>query len=445
MNAREGALKILYDIEKNKAYSNISLNKELKNNKYTQIDKNFITELVYGTLENLIYINHIIQQFSKMKIKNINPWILNIIRLGVYQIIFLDKVPNFAIVNESVNLSKKYNKKASGFVNGVLRNIIRNKDKLEIKTMDNEHKKYLSIKYSHPQWMVERFLKYFSMDFTEELLKANNKRPKFYIRVNRLKTDVKEVMEILNKANIEVKESPFIPEALIINSGFTQLEKLEIFEKGYIYIQDLSSMLVSRILDPQEGNFVIDICSAPGGKSTYMAELMNNKGQILSRDIHEHKLKLIKQNAKRLGINIINVEHFDATKLDHNLLGKADKVLVDAPCSGLGVIRRKPEIKYRKDENDIKDITQIQRRILQNASQYVKSNGELVYSTCTIIPDENEYIVEDFLKNNSKFKLIDINSKYSKIIPGEHGGKMVQLYPHIHDVDGFFIAKLMKE
>ena len=445
MDAREGALRILYNIEVDGAYSNIALNKEFKKNTYIKLDRNFITELVYGTLENLIFIDYIIEGFSNIKLNKMDPWVLNLIRLAIYQMLFLDKIPDFAAVNESVNLSKKYCKKASGFVNGLLRNVVRKKKDIKMPDKEKEYEKYLSVKYSHPQWMVKRFLKNFSKDFTEELLKANNKTPKLYIRVNTLKTTVEEVINLLNENNIKVEKSPYISEALIVDAGFSQLEELDIYKKGFIHIQDFSSMLVGKILDPQEGDFVIDVCSAPGGKSTYIAELMQNKGKILARDIHGHKLKLIQKNVKRLGIDIIDVEGFDATDLDHKLLGKADKVLVDAPCSGLGIIRRKPEIKYRKDISHIENMAKTQTRILHNAAKYVKKGGKLVYSTCTIDPDENSHVVEDFLKKNPEFKLIQINKIYNKVIPGEHRESMIQLYPNLHQVDGFFIAKLKKD
>lgn len=445
MEAREAALKVLYNIEAEKAYSNIALNKTFKCNEFTKLDRNFITELVYGTLENLIFVDYVIQQFSTMKLKKVNPWTLNLLRLGTYQIFFLDKVPDFAAVNESVNLSKIYCKRASGFINGILRNMIRNKENIELPNKEKEFKKFLSVKYSHPQWMVERFLAYFSKDFTEELLRFNNETPKLHIRVNTLKVSVEEVVRFLQEKDIQVNRNPYISEAITVEEGFSQLEELDIYIKGLIHIQDFSSMLVAKILDPKEGQFIIDVCSAPGGKTTHMAQLMNNKGRILARDIHEHKLKLIKSNANRLGVKMIDVEKFDGKDLDEDLIETADKVLVDAPCSGLGIIRRKPEIKYRKEPDDMKTITELQLLILTNASRYVKREGELLYSTCTIDPNENQKIVERFLKQHSNYELIDINHLYKSIVPGEHKGNMIQLYPHLHGTDGFFIAKLKKK
>ncbi|AKL95534.1 ribosomal RNA small subunit methyltransferase B [Clostridium aceticum] len=445
MNARESALKVLYKIDVDQAYSNIALNHELKSQQYNKLDRNFITELVYGTLENFIFADYIIQQFSTVKLNKMDPWTLNLLRLSIYQIFFLDKVPDFAAVNESVDLSKKYCKRASGFINGVLRSIIRSKEKIKMPDKKKDFSKYLSIKYSHPQWMVERFLSYFSEDFTEDLLKTNNETPKLYIRVNTLKITVEEVLQLLLKNEIKVEKSPLIPEALIVEGGFSELETLEIYRKGFIHIQDFSSMLVAKILDPKEDQFIIDVCSAPGGKTTHIAELMKNKGKILARDIHQHKLSLVEKNAKRLGVNIIKVEKFNGKDLDHELLNTADKVLVDAPCSGLGIIRRKPEIKYRKEADVIDVITEMQLKILINASKYVKSGGELLYSTCTIDPNENHKVIEKFLNISSEYELIDISQQYASMLPGSHEEKMIQLYPNVHGTDGFFICKLKKK
>ena len=444
MQAREGALKVLYQIDVKEAYSNIALGDEINNSNYTSLDKGFMTELVYGVLENMLLIDYIIEQFSSVKLKKIQPWTLNILRLGVYQIRFLDKVPASAAVNESVNLAKKYCNKASGFVNGILRNIIRNQDDIKLPSPEKDLLKYLSIKYSHPQWMVKSFLSLYPSDFVEDLLKANNETPQLNFRVNTLKTTVENCIEVLREQGYEVIANSHIREAITIK-GISNLNDLELLQKGYLYIQDFSSMLIAKIVDPKAGELIIDVCSAPGGKTTHMAQLMDNKGTIIARDIYDHKLKLIKKNAERLGIDIIKTEKFDALKEDIELLEKADRVLVDAPCSGLGIIRRKPEIKYRKQPDDIAAITELQLKILTNAARYVKSGGYLVYSTCTIDPRENAGIVERFLTESSSFQLIDVAKEYKQLIPGEHKSKTIQLYPNLHNTDGFFVAKLLKK
>ncbi len=445
MNAREAAMKILYEVKVNKGYSNILINKVLDQDSFSRLDRAFITELVYGTLENIILLDYIIKQYSKTKLTKINPYTLNILRMGLYQILFLDKVPDFAAVNESVELSKIYSKRATGFVNGILRNISRNKEELKLPDKESDIVKFYSITYSHPQWMVKALLKHYPEDFVEDLLKTNNKRPKLYARVNKLKTSPEELIDILNGEGVGAKKSQYLDEAIIIEGDFTQLKKLSIYKEGFLYVQDLSSILVSKILDPEERDFVIDICSAPGGKTTHIGELMNNKGKILARDIHEHKLRLVRQNAQRLGIENIQLEKFDALKMDKELCQLADKVLVDAPCSGWGVIRRKPEIKYQQGAEEINNLIRMQYQILTNASRYVKKGGYLVYSTCTINPNENQNIIRRFLQHNDDFTIVDVDDKYKGILAGGVQEGMIQLYPHIHATDGFFIAKLMKK
>lgn len=443
MNPREGALLILYEINEKDAFSNIAINQELRNKPYKQLDKGLITELVYGVLENQIYIDYIIDQFLTHSIEKMNPYTLNLLRLGIYQLLFLDKIPDFAAVNETVNISKKYCKKTTGFINGVLRNIQRNGENIGFPNPEKDIIKYLSIKYSHPQWLVETFLNNFGRGFTEELLEANNAVPNLYVRINTLKIGIDDCIKLLIDEGYTVKQSPFIKEAVIVD-GIHNIEQSDLYKKGYIQIQDFGSMLVAKILDPKEGDFIIDVCSAPGGKATHIAQLMNNKGTIIARDIHDHKLKLVGKNAERLGVTIIKTENFNGNDLDKNLLSRADKVLVDAPCSGLGIIRRKPEIKYRKQPADIESIMTIQYDILKNASKYLKPGGELVYSTCTINPKENEGIVQEFLDRNSDYTLVDIGDKYKGFIPGEHAKNMIQLYPNIHNTDGFFISKIMR-
>lgn len=443
MNPREGALMVLYEVNEKEAFSNIALNKELKNNSYKPLDKNLLTELVYGVLENQIYIDYVIGQFSTFNINKMNSYTLNLLRLGIYQLLFLDKVPSFAAVNETVNLSKKYCKKTTGFINGVLRNIQRSEKNIKLPNPNKDMVKYLSVKYSHPEWLVKTFLENFDKDFAQELLKANNTKPELYVRINTLKIAIDDCIKLLSDEGYIVKQNPFIREAVAVK-GMHSIEQSNVYKKGYIQIQDISSMLVGKILDPKEEDFVVDVCSAPGGKTTHIAQLMNNKGTIIARDIHDHKLKLVDRNAHRLGIKIISTENFSGSNLDEKLIDRADKVLVDAPCSGLGIIRRKPEIKYKKQAEDIESITALQYKILNNASKYVKIGGELVYSTCTIDTRENNCILKKFLDNNQNFILINLNDKYKDFIPGEHEKGTVQLYPNIHETDGFFISKIKR-
>lgn len=442
MNARKIALEVLIDIERNNAYSNIALNKHLRGKELDGRDQRFITELVYGVIENKIYLDYITGQLSKTKIDKIHPSVMNILRLGLYQIIYLDKVPSSAAVNESVNLTKKVQMKAAGFVNGLLRNYLRNRENLKVPTHQENPSVFLSITYSHPQWLVEKWIDEFGLAFTEELLKGNNAKPVLTARVNTLKINKNELIEHLKKNDIEVADGKYVEEAIRFENMYS-LEEVESFQKGYFQIQDESSMLVAHVLDPKPHDTVIDVCAAPGGKTTHMAQLMKNEGMIIARDIHDHKLKLIDRTAKRLGITIIKTQCYNAKDIDQTMIGKANRVLVDAPCSGLGIIRRKPEIKYNKNPDDLQKIMDLQLEILENASKYVTDNGYLVYSTCTITREENIGVIQRFLSKNEDFIMVDINPLLPKSIRKTE--KYLQLYPHVDDVDGFFICKLQKQ
>ncbi len=444
MNSRDIALNILMDIDEKGAFSNYAINKHLKGKEDIK-DENLIREIVYGVIENLLYIDYIISKASKIKLKKIHPTILEILRMGVYQIVFMDKIPDRAAVNEAVNLSKKYGHKGvSGFVNGILRNISRNKEEMmKIDKIDSGD--YLSIKYSYPKWMIKRWIEEYGYEFTEKLCQGNNSRPKLNIRVNTLIITRDELLKMLSNYGYVVYKTNYADDGVIVDNP-TRITEIEEFNLGYFTIQDESSMLVSQIASPKENSLVLDLCSAPGGKSTHMAQLMNNKGKIISRDIYDHKLKLVRQNANRLGIDIIDTESFDALKLDHNLIGKVDYCIVDAPCSGLGIIRRRPEIKWNRREEDIADLNKIQKNVLDNAKEYVKPGGIIIYSTCTIGREENMDVINDFLDNNREFGLTGFeNLIYSKENIETSQDGYIQLFPHIHNTDGFFIARIEKK
>ena len=442
--ARLIAVKTLFDIEEKKSFSNIKLNQYFKQYNPDPIDRAFATEILYGTIRWKLRIDYMIQKFSKLKISKISPWVLCCIRTGVYQIFFMDKVPDFAAVNQAVELVKINDGKATSFVNGVLRNILRNKD--EFNKIDIKDKiEKLSIEYSHPKWFVDKFVKIYGEDFVRELMDVNNTPPGLTIRVNTLKCKKEELVKILSSKGIECIDCR-LSEALLLK-GFNSIEKSEEFSEGLFTIQDESSMLAVRVLDPKAGDKILDLCSAPGGKSTHMAQLMENKGEILSFDIHEHKLALINKNSKRLGIDIIKTRLKDSTVFDEEYKDYADKVLLDAPCSGLGLIRKKPEIRWTVTQNDIIELQKIQIHLINNASNYVKKGGTLVYSTCTISQEENEDIIQYFLYRNENFKLESI----CKYLPDDMkkddtcSKGYIKLFPNTHGLDGFFIAKLLRK
>ena len=439
MNSRELAFKTLYDIERNKNYSNISINKNFKNVNISDQEKGLATELIYGIIENKYYLNYIIDKLSKIKSKKMSTYVKISLWLGIYQILFLDSIKDHAAVNESVNLIKKYDKKSSGFVNAILRNVLRQKDSImEIKDKDINDE--LSIKYSYNPWIVEKWIKDFGQEFTEDLLDANAEKPNLYIRTNTLKISRDELIGKLAKEGIKCTKVNGIDEAIMVQN-LKNIEGNELFKLGYFTIQDISSMLVGKIANPEKDSKVLDICSAPGGKTTHVATIMENTGQVIARDVFDHKLKLIKSTVNRLGLTNVSIENRDALKLDDNSIDKFDYVLADVPCSGLGIIKRKPEIKF-KEKSELSGLPDIQSKILNNASKYVKENGTLIYSTCTIHDEENIDVVEQFLKENKNFELVPIENINIDLDNQEKG--YIKIYPNIHGMDGFFIAKLKR-
>lgn len=430
---RETALKVLYRIDKEKAYSNIVLNQEIKKNKeLTQLDISFISELIYGVTNWKLTIDTIIEKYSKIKLRKISDWILNILRLGIYQIIWLDKVPKSAAVNESVNLAKRYGHSASSnFVNAILRKVTK-QDLEELKNIKNPIER-MSKMYSMPIWIVEKLLNQKDINIVENICQELTKRPKVIIRRNSLKVGKEEFENLLQENKIEFQSSEINPLFYILE-GIKNIESLKIFEQGYFTVQDISAGLAAKYLDPKPGEKILDACSAPGGKTTYLAELMENKGEIQAWDIYINRTNLVKENAKRLGITIIDEKQKDATIYYEEYNEKFDKILLDVPCLGLGVIKRKPDIKWQKELKDVEEITKIQRKILETCTNYLKPEGTLIYSTCSILKEENEEIVEEFLKKNDNFKLEKINEQNSGIL---------EILPQ-NNKDGFFIAKLKK-
>lgn len=440
--AREIALKALYKIEKEDAYSNIALNQVLKENKnIDERDVGLISELVYGTITWKLTLDEIIKKYSNIKLKKISVWILNILRMGIYQIIFLDKIPKSAAVNESVNLAKRYgHKSSSNFVNAILRKVSVN-DYKELEEIKDD-KERISKTTSMPMWIIEELLKQKDIKEVEEICKNSNLKPNTTIRMNKLKTNKKELEEKLLKRKIEYLEGSL--EDFFVLKKVKNIENIDLFKEGFFTVQDEGAGLIVDVLDPREDEYILDACSSPGGKTTYIAEKMKNKGKIKAWDIHEHRVKLVQNAAKRLGINIIQAKTQDATEFNQDLVGKFDKILLDVPCLGLGVVKRKPDIKWKRKKEDIEEITKIQKAILDNCSKYLKKNGELVYSTCSILKEENEDIIERFLKENLNFKICKENEKnYENIVIFGEKDKYINIYPS-NENDGFFICKLRK-
>ena len=433
-NAREIALHILYDIEYNGAYSNIALkNTFLKNNDLSNLDKAFITRLVYGVVSMKLNLEYIISKNSKIRLKKISKHIMLILKMGIYQIKCMDKVPESAAVNESVKLAKRYGHGASsGFVNGVLRNILKTdieypKDKIE----------RLSVELSYPIDLCKKWCDDFGYDFTKELLCIMNEEAMTTLRVNTLKTTKKELCdEFLELTPSEIYENAVLVSGIDVSNS-------KMYKKGYVYPQDISAMMASVVLNPKKNERVLDLCSAPGGKSTHMAELMENEGEIVSVDIHEHKMSLIENNSKRLGIDIIKTKCMDSTVFLKDFENSFDKVLADVPCTGLGIISKKPDIKWKADE--MSEIIKVSEKILTNALRYVKIGGEILFSTCTLNREENELMLNKILKEHKNFEPVDITMDLPEVLRKDTAKSgYVTFYPNVDGIDGFFIAKLKR-
>lgn len=377
--------------------------------------------------------------------QKLSPWILNILRMGAYQLLYMDRVPQSAACNESVRLAGRYGHKASaGFVNAVLRNIARNGAGTVIPPKDTDIIGYLSVKYSYPKWLTEKYAGLFGNDFTEALLNAGNSSPELTVRVNTLKVSAEELLEKLKHEGVEAGKGKYLDDALVIRSTVS-LTKLEAFKNGLFQVQDESSMLPARVLAPEPGQKALDMCSAPGGKTTHIAQLMKNTGTVIARDVFEHKLKLVQDNAERLGFGIIKTELRDALLPDAENAEAFDRVLLDAPCTGLGIVRRKPDIKWARETRDITAITELQKKLLENAAMLVKPGGVLVYSTCTVLPEENEHMVREFIAGHPGFYGDDIAPFLPDGLAQYANGCMVQLFPNRDGIDGFFVARLRRK
>ncbi len=439
INERECAVKILMDIFKNEAYSNLALKNFFNGHQnLTKQQKSFITEIVNGTLRNLIYIDFIIDTYSKTKTKKMKPVVLNSLRISVYQVYFTDKVPEHAICNSAVDIVKKYKLFGlTGFVNGVLRTIIKNKNTDLLKNLDKIT--YLSVKYSYDKWIIQYWLSEHTYEEVEEMCIANNERKKVNICVNTIKTDIDNITNILKSDSVEVEEGFFCSDSLKISKS-NDITKLKAFKDGLFHVMGESSQIAIDVLNPKENSKVLDLCAAPGGKTFYASYKMNGTGEIVSCDIHNHKIKLIDETISRLQLKNIKTKLNDATKLNEQFINKFDYVLLDAPCSGLGIVGKRPEIKYSKTFEDIEALAELQKEIVKNAVQYLKKDGQLVFSTCAISKRENISNVKWILEN-CNVELINLEDHAFGLETG-----VIEILPtRENGMDGFFIAKFRRK
>ena len=423
-NNRKTAYQTLLDVESKKAYSNIALNHKIAVNKPGS--PAFVRELVYGVLERKLTLDYYIDQLLTEGIDSLKMPEITILRMGIYQLGYMEKVPEYAAVSESVDLAKKCCKGRAGLINGVLREYQNKKIYLTLPTRDEDEIRYLSIKYSYAPWIIELWLKYYNKAFVEKMLDAGNATPPLTIRTNWLKIRKEDLKKVLKERGYEAEDGKICQNALYVKGS--ELLDSDLYKFGLFTPQDESSMLVSEKIGVKQGDLVMDVCAAPGGKTTAIAERMNNTGKVIAGDIYRRKLDIVDKEARRLGITNIETRSWDATRVDSTMEKKADKVLVDAPCSGLGVIRRKPEIKYKELTNDMKLLPDKQKAILSASASYVKPGGTLIYSTCTINPDENEKVIDHFLKRNKDFEKVE----------------RTLLLPNVNDTDGFFICVMKR-
>lgn len=445
-NPRECALDVLIKVDKKEELSHIAISNVLEKYQFSEKrDRAFFTRLVEGTLERQITIDYVGDQFSKTKIRKCKPLIRALLRMGIYQILYMDQVPDSAACNEAVKLAKKRGfSRLSGFVNGVLRNISRNKDTIKYPKKDKDLVTYLSVTYSIPEWIIRFFMKNYDNETVEKIIASylEEKKTTLCCLVSKGGKDV--IAGELKEEGVTVEDGDLIENAVKIKD-YDFLYRLKAFREGKCYVQDESSMLCAKLSGVKEGDFVMDLCSAPGGKSIYIADQLRGSGKVLSRDLTEYKTDLIEDNIDRMGFVNMTSEVFDATILDEEHIEAADIVVADVPCSGLGIMGKKNDIKYHISEEGMKDLTKLQRQIMKNAVQYVKHGGTLIYSTCTINPAENE---ENFqwIVDNFDFEAVDLREELPenlKIDTAKDG--YIQLLPGIHPCDGFFIGKLRRK
>lgn len=441
---REVALDILLQIEKNQAYSNLLLNQSIKSANLNDKDIGLLTEIVYGTIQRRNTLDYFLTSFVKKGLTKLDAWVLVLLRLSLYQVVYLDRVPDRAVVHEAVEIAKRRGHKGiSSMVNGTLRSFLR-EGTPSIANIEDPIQK-MSIELSHPVWLVQGWIDQFGYEKTKQICEINSVPPFVTARVNQtICQDRNEVIKRLAEEGVTAEVGDLSADAIKIIKG--HLPSTKLYKEGWLTIQDESSMLVARALDPNSSDKVLDSCAAPGGKTTHLAEIMNGEGEIIALDLHEHKVSLINEQATRLKLRNIQTKAKDSRKAGELFARESfDCILVDAPCSGLGVIRRKPDIKWQKNAEDIDKVAIIQYDILKSIAPLLKKGGRLVYSTCTIDAKENEHVVKKFLDEHADFTIDhSLVERLPEKVQSLCNDGMVQLIPSDFHTDGFFIASLTK-
>lgn len=437
--ARGLAVKILNRVDRTDAYLDKLLDIELKNSELSSLDKALLNELVHGVTRWQGRLDWILTGFYRGDFSKSISILKNTLRIALYQILFLDNIPHHASVNEAVEFIKRIQgEKTANLANAVLRNIIRNLDSIRYPDLGENKIEFLSVYYSHPTWLVKRWLNRYGLEFTQSLLVENNERPKITLRYNKLRITKNEFIEKLKEAQLKFTESKYLDEFIIL-SNLSNIADWSFFKEGYFSIQDESAGLPCILLDPKPGETIVDLCAAPGGKTTFLSELMNNEGKIYAVDKYEVRIRLLKKNVERLKLSNIEFVEGDGQEIQFENI---DKVLIDAPCSGLGVLTKKPDIKWKRDSEDIKKLKPTQLGLLNNAKNFLKKGGVIVYSTCSIEPEENIEIIKQFLEQNPDFELVTEHPQIKKELIDKDG--CISTFPNLHKMDGSFAAKLIK-
>lgn len=433
------AVKILNRVERSDSYLERLLENEMRNSELAGPDKALLYELVHGVVRWMGRLDWVLNGFYKGQFSKAIPNLKNGLRVALYQILFLDRIPDHASVNEAVEFVKKLQgQKPADLTNAILRNIIRSKNAIRYPDPEEDLIGYLAAFYSHPSWMVKRYVARFGRESTEKLLQANNEKPYLTLRINLLKTSIDDFRRLLDTVGLKYKNGKYFPEFIHL-LNLTNITSWEYFTKGYFNIQDESTGLACRLLGVSENMRVLDMCSAPGGKTAYLTVLMKDKGEVVAIDKFESRLKLVQQNINRLGIKSVKTVAVDAMDYEDKLF---DRVLADVPCTGSGTLSKKPDIKWKKDIFDLRKLNQLQYKLICKAASMVKPNGAFVYSTCSIEPEENFEIVKKFLDNHPDYQLDKAGDKFNKDLVDENG--CIQTYPHLHQMDGAFAARIIR-
>ncbi|MDP1994532.1 MAG: 16S rRNA (cytosine(967)-C(5))-methyltransferase RsmB [Ignavibacteria bacterium] len=437
---RGHAVKILNRVERTDAYLDKQLDKELRYTEFSGQDKALLYEIVHGVIRWMGRLDWILSGFYKGQFSKAIPILKNALRVALYQIMFLDKIPEYAAVNEAVEFVKKLQgQKPADITNAILRNILKSKDSLRYPDPQQDEIGYLSTYYSHPTWIIKRWLPRFGRAATEALLAANNERPVLTLRVNSKKVSLQDFENLLCSVNLKFVKGRYYPEFVKL-TNLSNITQWQYFTEGYFNVQDESASLACRLLNVKPGMRVLDLCAAPGGKSAYLANLMEDQGEIVALDKYEARLSMVEKSLQRLAITSVKTVAIDANDFETDNL--FDAILADVPCSGMGTLCKKPDIKWKKDLLDIRKLTETQFRLLKKASTLVKVGGAIVYSTCTIEPEENYEIVKKFLDENHNFSLENAQHFVPLETVDENG--CVQTYPHVHKMDGAYAARIIR-